>query len=105
MIARVWKGAVRRDDGDAYADYMGRTGIPGYRSTSGNVAALMLRRDVEDRCEFVMLSVWESMDSIRAFAGADPERAVFYPEDDRFLVQRDVTVQHFEVDPRSSGAI
>jgi heme-degrading monooxygenase HmoA len=57
----------------------------------------MLRRDLEDRTEFVMYTTWESMDAIRAFAGDDPEQAVFYPEDDRFLIDRDLTVAHYEV--------
>jgi hypothetical protein len=44
-----------------------------------------------------MYTTWESMDAIRAFAGDDPEQAVFYPEDDRFLIDRDLTVAHYEV--------
>lgn len=103
MIARIWKGAVRRIDGDAYAQYLRRTGIPGYRGTPGNISALMLRRDVEDACEFVMFTLWDSMESIRGFAGDDPERAVFYPEDDRFLIRRDLIVSHYDVEEASDG--
>jgi heme-degrading monooxygenase HmoA len=97
VIARIWKGATKRADGDAYAEYMGSTGIAGYRSTPGNRAAVMLRRDVEDRSEFLMLSLWESMEAVVSFAGEEPETAVFYPEDDRFLIDRDLTVTHYEV--------
>ena len=97
MIARIWKGATRSADGDAYAEYMTTTGIAGYRSTPGNRAAVMLRRDVDDRCEFLMVSLWDSIESIKSFAGDDPETAVFYPEDDRFLVERELTVTHYEV--------
>jgi heme-degrading monooxygenase HmoA len=97
VIARVWKGAVRRDDGDAYAEYMRDTGMEGYTTTPGNRLALMLRRDVGDKTEFVMFSLWESFESIRAFAGGHPEKAVFYPEDDRYLIERDWTVAHFDV--------
>lgn len=46
----------------------------------------------------VMFSLWDSMDAVRRFAGDDPEIAVFYPEDDRYLVDRDLTVRHYEVD-------
>ena len=98
MIARIWKGSVRRDDGDAYAEYMRSTGIPGYKSTPGNMAAWMLRRDVGDTCEFVMFSLWDSMESIRGFAGDEPEKAVFYPEDDHYLVKRDLIVSHYIVE-------
>ena len=48
MIARIWKGAVRKQDGDAYADYMQKTGIAGYASTPGNRGVWMLRRDIDE---------------------------------------------------------
>ena len=58
----------------------------------------MLRRDLGNgRTEVVTLSFWESMDAVRGFAGDDLNRAVFYPEDDRFLVAREETVTHFEL--------
>jgi heme-degrading monooxygenase HmoA len=88
---------VRREDADAYADYIGRTGMAEYRSTPGNQGAWMLRRDNGDRSEIITFSLWDSRDSIRGFAGDDIEKAVFYPEDDRFLIERDLTVSHYEV--------
>jgi heme-degrading monooxygenase HmoA len=97
MIARTWRGAVRREDADAYADYMQSTGVAGYAATAGNRGVWMLRRDLGDLTEFVMFTLWDSMDSVRRFAGDDPETAVFYPEDDRFLVERDLRSNHFEV--------
>ena len=100
MIARIWRGAVRREDGDAYAEYMDRTGVAGYRATPGNLGVTMLRRDVDDRCEFLMFTLWESIEAVKAFAGEDHETAVFYPEDDRFLIERDETSSHWEVAAR-----
>jgi len=97
MIARTWRGWTALDDADTYVDYLNRTGMPSYRSTPGNRGAWILRRRVGDRIEFVTLSFWDSMDAIRVFAGDDPEQAVFYPEDDRFLVEREVTVRHFDL--------
>ena len=99
MIARIWRGAVRRDDAAAYADYIVKTGMAEYRSTPGNRGAWMLRRDDDDddRSEIITFSLWDSRDSIRAFAGDDIDPAVFYPEDDRFLIDRDLTVSHYEV--------
>jgi heme-degrading monooxygenase HmoA len=44
-----------------------------------------------------VISFWDSIDAIRAFAGSDVERAVFYPEDDRYLVEREDRVEHFDV--------
>ena len=103
MIARIWKGAVRRGDGDAYAAYMRETGVAGYAATPGSRGVWMLRRDVDDRTEFMMFTLWESLDSVRAFAGDDYETAVFYPEDERFLVERDLRATHFDVDTHVAG--
>lgn len=100
MIARIWKGAVRRPDGDAYAAYLNQTGVPGYAETAGNRGVWMLRRDVGEKTEFVMFTLWDSLAAVKAFAGEDYETAVFYPEDDRFLVERDLTASHYDVDTR-----
>lgn len=97
MIARIWRGAVASADADAYADYMLETGVAAYTATPGNRGVSMLRRDDGSRCEFVMFSLWESMDAVRAFAGDEPERAVFYPQDDRYLIDRELVVEHYEV--------
>ena len=98
MVARIWRGAVRAADGDEYAVYMRRTGVAAYRSTPGNRGAWMLRRDVGDRTEFVMFTLWDSLAAVKAFAGEDYERAVFYPEDDRYLIERDLESTHYEVE-------
>ena len=98
MIARIWKGAVRKHDGDDYAAYMQTTGIAGYANTPGNRGVWMLRRDVGENTEFLMFTLWDSLDSVKAFAGDDYETAVFYPEDERFLVERDRTSTHYVVD-------
>ena len=97
MIARIWRGMVAQSDGDTYAQYMHGTGIAGYASTAGNRGVWMLRRDLDDKTEFVMFTLWESYDAIKAFAGEDYETAVFYAEDDRYLVERDLTSAHYEV--------
>jgi len=44
-----------------------------------------------------MFTLWDSMDAVRGFAGDDAETGVFYPEDDRFLVERDHTASHWTV--------
>lgn len=97
MIARTWRGWTRIEDADAYVEYLLETGIREYRETPGNRAAYILRRDHGDRTEFVTLSFWDSLDAVARFAGEEVERAVFYPEDERFLVDREPTVSHFEV--------
>jgi heme-degrading monooxygenase HmoA len=96
MIARMWRGAVRAGQGDAYAAYLDRTGVADCRATPGNRGVWVLRRDLSDRTEFIFISLWESLQAIRAFAGADVERARYYPEDADFLLALDPTVAHYE---------
>ena len=96
-VARIWRGAVRAADADEYLEYLERTGIAEYRDTPGNRSVQVLRRTVGDRTELVIVTLWDSRQAITAFAGDDIERAVFYPEDDRYLVERDDTVSHYDV--------
>jgi heme-degrading monooxygenase HmoA len=96
MIARIWRGVVRLADADSYAGYIRETGFAEYAETSGNRGAWMLRRDQGERTEFITLSLWDSVEAIRAFAGDDIEAAVLYPEDERYLVGES-TVTHYQV--------
>jgi heme-degrading monooxygenase HmoA len=96
-ILRTWHGTTRAEDAQRYVAYMSETGYRGLRGTPGNVGVVGLLRVVGDRAEHVVMSLWESEESIRRFAGDDIGRAVFYPEDDRFLVEKDEHVDHFEV--------
>jgi heme-degrading monooxygenase HmoA len=97
MIVRAWRGATRAEDGDAYLEVLRRTGFAEYRATPGNRGVLALWRAANGRAEFLLLTLWESEEAIRRFAGDDPGRAVFYPEDERFLVERGETVEHFTI--------
>lgn len=97
MIVRIWRGWTRREDASAYADYILGTGIVQYEATPGNEGAYLVSRSHGDRTEFLTISFWDSRESIVAFAGEDIDQAVFYPEDDRYLVERETFVEHFAV--------
>jgi heme-degrading monooxygenase HmoA len=104
MVARTWRGATTAADAEAYVRYLQETGFKAFRETPGNLGALGLRRIVDGKAEFVVVSFWESKDVVRTFAGDDIGRAVFYAEDDRFLVERDTHVDHYEVVHRDEPA-
>jgi heme-degrading monooxygenase HmoA len=95
LVVRTWRGWTRAEDADRYVAYLRGTGLKEYRATPGNRGAWVLRRVDGDRCEFVTVSVWDSLDDVRRFAGEDVDAAVFYPEDDAFLVERELTVGHW----------
>jgi hypothetical protein len=89
VIARVWRGATRATDAEAYAAYVGRC-LEGER-------AVVLQRVEGERTEIETIIFFDSLEDVRAFAGDDVDRARFYPDDDRYLVERDSTVRHFDV--------
>jgi len=97
MIARQWHGRVPAAKADAYYEYLLRTGIPGYRTTPGNLGVYVFRRQERDVVHYLLTSLWDSWDSIRAFAGDRPEIARYYPEDDDYLLEREPGVMHHEV--------
>lgn len=97
MIARMWRGVTPASKAESYLDYLSLTGLADYRDTPGNAGVWVLRRDTEDGVEFLLVSLWDSYESIQRFAGPAYERAVYYPEDDAYLLEREPEVRHFEV--------
>ena len=96
MIARLWFGSTRAVDADAYVDYLERTGVAAHRATPGNRGSLVLRRRAGEKAEFLVLSLWESEEAIARFAG-DGGPAVYFPEDERYLVERRDEIDHYEI--------
>jgi heme-degrading monooxygenase HmoA len=103
VIARIWRGAIHSSDLDDYVAYVRETGVAQYVRTPGNAGAWILSRSSGELTEILTLSLWDDMEAIRKFAGDDAEKAVYYPEDDRFLVERNPKVDHFEVRDRVVG--
>jgi heme-degrading monooxygenase HmoA len=98
MIARTWRGWVRTGQAAAYVEYITRTGLREYGQTPGNLGAQMWTTDLGDgRTEVMTVSWWSSRADIERFAGHDIDVAVFYPEDDNYLIDRETTVTHYDV--------
>jgi heme-degrading monooxygenase HmoA len=97
MIARIWRGATLAEKADEYLDYMNETGVKDLRATEGNRGVYVLKRISNNRAEFVFISLWESMESVRRFAGPEVDKAVYYPKDRQFLLELEPKVVHYEV--------
>ena len=97
MIARIWKGEVPLDRSDEYLQRMRTVAIPDYRSTDGNQGAFALRRLHEDRAEFLMLTFWDSLESIKAFSGDDTSVAKYYDFDAEVLLEMVPNADHYEI--------
>jgi heme-degrading monooxygenase HmoA len=101
MIVRMWHGRVPTAKADACRAFTNSRAIPDYRSVSGNISVHVLERREGGVTHFITLTYWESLDAIRAFAGADVEKAKYYPEDADYLLEYEPRVVHYEVVGRS----
>ncbi|HVR77448.1 MAG TPA: antibiotic biosynthesis monooxygenase [Acidimicrobiia bacterium] len=97
MIVRIWRGWTRPEDCEAYAQYIKETGLADYSATPGCQGAHLVSRRDGDLTEFLAISFWDSVEAVQAFAGDEIGTAVFYPEDDRFLVERETVARHYTV--------
>ena len=97
MIALVWLGSTPAALADDYADHLDRTGVPELAATEGNLGVLVLRRAGPETAVFTVISLWEDMNAVRRFAGADPDRAVYYPKDAEYLLEMPPTLEHHQV--------
>lgn len=97
MIARIWHGRTQADKADEYSAFLERVAVKDYRGTPGNQGVLFLRCIEGDVADFQLISLWESLEIISNFAGDDIAKAVYYPEDDGFLLEKEPYVVHYEV--------
>ena len=97
MIARTWHGHADEDRADAYVDHLRRSVVPALSTIDGYRGIFLLRRETDDGVEFGVLTLWDSMDAIRRFAGETPEIAVVAPDAKAVLTRFDAHVKHYEV--------
>lgn len=97
MIAREWKCRVPKENTDAFIAYLYATGVKDTSSTPGFKGAQIFRRDIDGKHEITLLTYWDLLASIKAFAGTDINRARLYPEDHHYAIEPELTVQHYEV--------
>jgi hypothetical protein len=96
MIARIWRGRVPVDKAEAYLELMRTVALPDYRATPGNLGAWRLHRIEGEVALIEMVTLWSSLEAIKAFAGEDVERAKYYDFDDDYLLEKPERVEHFE---------
>ena len=102
MISRLWRGWTTVANADPYENLLRTKILPGIQRIQGYRGAYLLRRNIPDGVEFATLTLWESVDAIRAFAGEDYEVAVILPEARRLLSRFDARSLHYEtiLEPR-----
>jgi heme-degrading monooxygenase HmoA len=96
MISRVWHGWTTRANADAYEKLLREEVLPGIHRVRGFKGAQVLRRDVNHEVEFVTITLFDSLDAVKEFAGEDYEAAVILPAAHRLLSRFDARSAHYE---------
>lgn len=104
MIARLWRGWTTRVNANDYEALLRSEVLLGIHRIPGYKGAYLLRRVTESEIEFVTVTLWDSMDAVRAFAGEDYEAAVVPPEARKLLSHFDPRSVHYETRLTPEGA-
>ena len=96
-IMRLWHGEVAIDQADEYEQFMIDRAAPDYASVDGLLKLYFQRRDEDDIAHVLLVTIWDSLQSIKKFAGARPELAKYYPEDDDFLLEKEKHSSMYEI--------
>jgi heme-degrading monooxygenase HmoA len=97
MIARIWHGYTKPEHADAYESMLKPELLPGISKVKGYRGSYLLRRDAGDEIEFITIMLWDSIDAIRAVAGADYETAVIPEERRKYLFRHQAKSVHYEI--------
>jgi hypothetical protein len=103
MIGRHWRGFAPQETAEAYLEHLRESTLPSLRDIAGHRGATVLRRRVDGEVEFVVLTYWDSLEAVRAFAGDDYVTAVVPPEARALLARFDERVVHYEVAVEAAG--
>lgn len=97
MIARVWRGAAKRENADAYRRHAIGNVFPALASIDGHRGAYLLTRPLTAEVEFIAVTLWDSIEAVKRFAGENPDKAVVEPEARAVLSNFDDFVRHYDV--------
>jgi heme-degrading monooxygenase HmoA len=97
VIVRAWRGIASADNPMGYPEHFRSRVVPELKAIAGFRGASLVRRERGQEIEFLVITRWDSMESIRAFAGDDPGRAVVEPGAVAALLRFDDRVEHYEV--------
>lgn len=95
-ITRIWHGRTKAEYSDEYLQFLIDTGVADYKSVEGNLSVEVWRRIDGEVCHFWTVTKWDNYESIKKFAGEDLEKAKYYPEDSKYLLEFEPTVEHCE---------
>jgi heme-degrading monooxygenase HmoA len=104
VIVRSWHATATAEGAAAYREHFTDSVLPELQRIDGHQGAYLLRRDHDGQVELQVLTLWDSLEAIRGFAGSSPDRAVVEPVAQAALATYDTTVTHHTVVVDTVGA-
>ena len=98
MIFRIWHGWTTHDNADAYQRIVQDEvfAMIAEKKVAGYHGIDLLRRNAGDEVEFVTIMRFDSLDAVKAFAGADYDRSFVPPQARAVLKRFDERAQHYD---------
>jgi hypothetical protein len=97
MVLRMWKTRSTAKQAVAYIELATKEVFPKVRAIEGHRGGVPASPRNEDGVELVVLTLWDSMEAVRRFAGPEPNKAVVEPEARAVLTSFNEYVTHFEI--------
>lgn len=97
MIARIWRGLTKKENADVYWKFLTHNAEDDCRHTKGNHGVSVFRKITGDYAEFLFISFWESLEAVKTYAGDDIDKAHYFPEDLKYVIDPPTHVEHYEV--------
>lgn len=97
MIERIWRGWIGVEKAPAYEDFLREEFLPAAHAIAGYRGARVLRRKAGAEIEYLVITHFDSIDAIRAFAGDDLEKAHVAPAAQALLDRWEDRVAHYEI--------
>jgi len=99
MIARIWHGCTSFENAKSYEELLKHEIFKGIaaKKIKGYKKIELLKRELQDECEFTTIMWFETIDAVKAFMGEDYETAYVLPQAQQLLKRYDKKSIHYEV--------
>ena len=102
MISRHWRGLANPARADEYVRHLRSNTLPRLSKIPGFISASILRRNMAQGTEFLVVTNWESIGAIEQFSGRDAELAVVPTQVHEMMLDYARRARHYEVLPITS---
>lgn len=96
MITRIWHGRTRIADAETYLHFLLTEGTKEYLQTPGNLSVRVWQKKEKECCHFWTVTEWTDWQAIKNFAGAEFQKAKYYPLDQGMLLEFEECVEHYD---------